>query len=108
MGASETYRYLVVLQHLHGGTGPVVRGIISQQHCRLSPLLIDGVKSLHQLLEEDLHDLVIGVALDQGVEYLSVGVHGGYDRDSGLGVSNGKALGALSPLPLGPSEVHHV
>ena len=79
MRTSEANWHLVVFQHFHCSTGPVIRGIICKEHSGLSPIFIMAIQPLHQLLQEDLHDFIVSVALDQRVEYFSVGVYRGYD-----------------------------
>ena len=118
---SIDHRQLQVLQHPEDVVALVVpawknirvsqftylRGIVQQEDMILPEIGPRLLQPLHQLQEEDLHHVGVGVGLEQAEEDLPVGVEGGNHGDARNNLQLGHGVGRIGQCPLHLPKVTH-
>ena len=89
MWAREAHRDLVLPQYLLGGAAGMIARVVQDKHHPGPPSWLLHVQLLHQMLQEDLNDLGVGVALEHGEINAAIGVQAGDDGDSRLTLRTG-------------------
>ena len=81
VGSQLHQRNLQGLQEALRPQGGVVAGAVPDEDRILPPMLILGVQHLHQFHQVDIHDVVVGVGLEEADEDAAEVVHAGDQGD---------------------------